>query len=427
MNSFTGKLWVLHQRKPIFIVAVFFLGFFQTLSAEKPGDDFLKFPERNKEIIEAESSKILNGDKSALTALVKLADRGDPIAQERLFILNFESKAGVSDPVKACKYGLMAYSFWRKQIRIRPDHSYQVALEAMKKKDYASALKNLRGSAFWGFGDASFQLAKLYLKGDQVEKNSDLAGKLVNHSLKFIDMAKKEAVLNECLANIRVISGAIDMHNMDQKDVIAEFDEKMIQSGGLLLQEGYLKNPIKKPTLQCRYELARDEYENVFIQCTRHGSAYSLSGKLSDGLLKPDSNLGKILWADMKEGVNKPEATGNKAPENVAEKDPESADQYDDDGENKTLQQENASEEEKKACFANIKIILSGVEMYNMDHEENPITTFDESMLEDDGLLGKDDYLKKPLKKACPECHYESDGDLCAYGKIRCTIHGCPY
>lgn len=413
MKFLSFKIICSRKCLPKLIVVLSFLLVVPVVSLCKTVNDFQKDPEKNRLVIDEACEKVLSGSKDGIVTLINLADQGDPIAQEKLFILHFESNAGVSDSLNACKYGLMAYSFWRKQIRVRPDHSYQLALKAMKEKDIQNALKNLRSSAYWGFGDASFQLAKLYLKGDHVEKNADLAGKLVNHSLQFINMAKKEAVLNECLANIRVIDGAIDMHNMDHKDAISEFDESMIQSGGLLLTEGYLKNPIKKPTSQCHYELGRDEYEHVFIQCTSHGSAYSLSGKLSDGLVKPESDLGKILWADMKKD--------SAADENVSEENIDTVASKNDDSEDMKT-----AEIERKACFANVQTILGGVEMYNMDHPEGKISSFDENMLDEDGLLGKDGYLTKPVQKPTPDCHYESDGDLAGEGVIRCTVHGPP-
>ncbi|MEW6711423.1 MAG: hypothetical protein AB1403_16480 [Candidatus Riflebacteria bacterium] len=74
---------------------------------------------------------------------------------------------------------------------------------------------------------------------------------------------------------------------------------------------------------------------------------------------------------------------------------------------------------QKKACFANQRVLLGAVEMYNMDHEEM-MEKLDSSAIE---LLAGENYLKTPPQ--CPaDGKYYSDGKLSADGEIKCTIHG---
>ncbi|MFZ5950153.1 MAG: competence type IV pilus major pilin ComGC [Candidatus Rifleibacteriota bacterium] len=74
---------------------------------------------------------------------------------------------------------------------------------------------------------------------------------------------------------------------------------------------------------------------------------------------------------------------------------------------------------QKKACFANQRVLLGAVEMYNMDHEKM-MENLDSAAIE---LLASKKYLK-----AAPQCpaggKYFSDGKLSADGNIQCTIHG---
>ncbi|NLF95254.1 MAG: hypothetical protein GX569_00860 [Candidatus Riflebacteria bacterium] len=70
----------------------------------------------------------------------------------------------------------------------------------------------------------------------------------------------------------------------------------------------------------------------------------------------------------------------------------------------------------KSACFANQRVLLGGTEMYNMDNEK---------MLHnlDIQALVNGQYIK-----SAPECPdggtYSSEGDLAENGRIKCSIHG---
>ncbi|HEY9069922.1 MAG TPA: hypothetical protein VIV61_06660 [Candidatus Ozemobacteraceae bacterium] len=74
----------------------------------------------------------------------------------------------------------------------------------------------------------------------------------------------------------------------------------------------------------------------------------------------------------------------------------------------------------EKACYANMRVLLGAIEMYNMD---NPVMI--KSV--DDGterrmVDGK--YLKSNLSKPETGCRYSSSGDLTGEGRILCDVHG---
>lgn len=70
-----------------------------------------------------------------------------------------------------------------------------------------------------------------------------------------------------------------------------------------------------------------------------------------------------------------------------------------------------------KACASNIRVLMGGVEMYNMDHK-TMMRVLDQDILKDGG------YIRAEVK--CPEMgKYGSMGDMSAEGgKIVCTNHG---
>lgn len=70
-----------------------------------------------------------------------------------------------------------------------------------------------------------------------------------------------------------------------------------------------------------------------------------------------------------------------------------------------------------KACYANMRVILGAVEMYNMDHEQM-MNSLNLKMLTD----GK--YLKSEIIGPEQGCRYESRGSLSGSGYIVCRLHG---
>ncbi|MFZ2957506.1 MAG: hypothetical protein WA705_11495 [Candidatus Ozemobacteraceae bacterium] len=76
-----------------------------------------------------------------------------------------------------------------------------------------------------------------------------------------------------------------------------------------------------------------------------------------------------------------------------------------------------------KACYANMRVMLGAVEMYNMDNSVllSKITEDDVSAT---GILVSKQYLKSAISHPETGCSYSSSGDLTATGKIRCALHG---
>lgn len=77
----------------------------------------------------------------------------------------------------------------------------------------------------------------------------------------------------------------------------------------------------------------------------------------------------------------------------------------------------------KSACFANQRVLLGAIEMYNMDN-----ATMKTSLSPEDygpgGVLVMKGYLTSGLSLPEPGCSYSSVGDLSKGGSIKCAIHG---
>ena len=73
-----------------------------------------------------------------------------------------------------------------------------------------------------------------------------------------------------CYSNIRVLAGAIEMYNMDNKDTFKELNEKTLN---YLYEEKYLKGDINLPTPRCNYrsEGIIKEKGVGFVYCDYHG------------------------------------------------------------------------------------------------------------------------------------------------------------
>lgn len=74
----------------------------------------------------------------------------------------------------------------------------------------------------------------------------------------------------------------------------------------------------------------------------------------------------------------------------------------------------------EKACYANMRVLLGAVEMYNMDNDVM-IKHMDNKAI---SLLVKGKYLRKDPQKPTSSCEYLDDGDLTNGGLIRCREHG---
>lgn len=74
----------------------------------------------------------------------------------------------------------------------------------------------------------------------------------------------------------------------------------------------------------------------------------------------------------------------------------------------------------EKACYANMRVILGAVEMYNMDNY-SMLRMVDDQVIE--GLC-QANYLKGGINKPEAKCAYLSSGDLAGNGVIYCALHG---
>lgn len=76
----------------------------------------------------------------------------------------------------------------------------------------------------------------------------------------------------------------------------------------------------------------------------------------------------------------------------------------------------------QKACFANQRVLMGAIEMYNMDHD-TMITTIDENTMR---LLEEGSYLKGKMQMAEKDCYFGATGPLDKNGVVICAIHGTP-
>ncbi len=76
-----------------------------------------------------------------------------------------------------------------------------------------------------------------------------------------------------------------------------------------------------------------------------------------------------------------------------------------------------------KACYANMRVILGAIEMYNMDHQQMRDWVSDADVTSPDGMLVRGGYLKTPISRYEPDCYYSGQG-LTKDGKIVCSRHG---
>ena len=74
----------------------------------------------------------------------------------------------------------------------------------------------------------------------------------------------------------------------------------------------------------------------------------------------------------------------------------------------------------EKACYANMRVLLGAIEMYNMDNH-SMITTFTENEM---SLLIDGKYLKSAVNRPTEQCHYGCIGDVSQNGMIVCAEHG---
>jgi competence protein ComGC len=74
-----------------------------------------------------------------------------------------------------------------------------------------------------------------------------------------------------CYTNMRVILGAVEMYNMEHKEMLRSIQSYDCVKGGILVEEGYLKKPIVPPSDKCEYYTKGVLPEKGAIFCTEHG------------------------------------------------------------------------------------------------------------------------------------------------------------
>ncbi|MBF0542949.1 MAG: prepilin-type N-terminal cleavage/methylation domain-containing protein [Candidatus Riflebacteria bacterium] len=76
----------------------------------------------------------------------------------------------------------------------------------------------------------------------------------------------------------------------------------------------------------------------------------------------------------------------------------------------------------EKACYANMRVILGAIEMYNMDNSAMITSTMEDVTQTPTTLNG---YLKGKISKPEVTCSYSIVGDITKpNGRIACTMHG---
>lgn len=76
----------------------------------------------------------------------------------------------------------------------------------------------------------------------------------------------------------------------------------------------------------------------------------------------------------------------------------------------------------EKACYANMRVVLGAIEMYNMDNSLMKTSLVDSDT--QTGLLLQGNYLKRPIPRIEKGCAFSSTGDLTTSGYISCSVHG---
>ena len=81
-----------------------------------------------------------------------------------------------------------------------------------------------------------------------------------------------------CLANIRVLLGAVYMYDLDHEhNFMTELDTDK------LIEEGYLKSEISLPESKCKYFITETLTDDEAIRCEFHGSSSEIGQKLEKG------------------------------------------------------------------------------------------------------------------------------------------------
>ena len=100
-------------------------------------------------------------------------------------------------------------------------------------------------------------------------------GSLSSLALPNLEKARDEAVKKSCFSNQRLLTGAVEIYNMD-----AGYDNQMHSLDIEALRKGkYLKYELKTIDHRCKYESEGDLMGDGYIKCRFHGPIYGPSKK----------------------------------------------------------------------------------------------------------------------------------------------------
>jgi len=86
--------------------------------------------------------------------------------------------------------------------------------------------------------------------------------------------ARMNAKRQACFANQRVLTGAIEMYNMDNATMKTSLIREDYQPGGALIKNGYLQNDLPLPEPGCEYFSSGDLTKDGRIECRIHGTFF---------------------------------------------------------------------------------------------------------------------------------------------------------
>ncbi|HAE39963.1 MAG TPA: hypothetical protein DCG57_15240 [Candidatus Riflebacteria bacterium] len=92
---------------------------------------------------------------------------------------------------------------------------------------------------------------------------------------------RDEAYARACVANMRLMTGAIEFYNMDHPEMLKNVDFSMFQDGGLMMKSSVLKQPIQLPTDKCSYSFTGNfaEVDAGVISCAAHRTIKEIDEK----------------------------------------------------------------------------------------------------------------------------------------------------
>jgi hypothetical protein len=149
-------------------------------------------------------------------------------------------------------------------------------LELLKKNGYLEELIKTKNCDYFIYGNLNEDEGRICCKKHGPLKKIIPYDFETEYKKRNITKIKKEGnnkviplkkdKTTQCLSNIRVITGAIEMYNMDHSQMMTELDlDKLVESH-------YLKEIPIKPTDKCDYFIVGDILSDGYIACKKHGT-----------------------------------------------------------------------------------------------------------------------------------------------------------